>query len=317
MQQFRNILVGVDLSHADRISTIDLSTTTQHAVDKAIWLAGLVKAELTFFAAIDVSAQTEELLAEDLDPLTRDVRGATEAVLSELVGRAKDRGVAAQGSFELGKPWRQLIRRVIREKHDLVIAGTRERGAATRVVFGSTAMKLVRKCPCPVWVTRPTDEPEISSILVASDLSEVSQRALEVAVSAGQLINARLTLLHAVEFEFENRILLTGASSEKIAEYRQRARTAAEEKLHEQLSVTDYRTLTHGVQVRVVDGPAHEVILQELEEHDVDLLVMGTAARTGFRGLLVGNTAERLLPEVHCSILAVKPDDFVCPISAD
>jgi len=51
-----------------------------------------------------------------------------------------------------------------------------------------------------------------------------------------------------------------------------------------------------------------------IEVHNIHLLVMGTIGRGGIRGIMIGNTAERLLPEVHCSVLAVKPPDFVCPI---
>jgi len=39
---------------------------------------------------------------------------------------------------------------------------------------------------------------------------------------------------------------------------------------------------------------------------------MGTMARSGFSRMLIGNTAERLLPQIPCSLLAVKPDDFEC-----
>ena len=44
---------------------------------------------------------------------------------------------------------------------------------------------------------------------------------------------------------------------------------------------------------------------------------MGTVARGGFQRFLVGNTAERILPELPCSVLAVKPTDFVCPIEPE
>jgi universal stress protein E len=42
--------------------------------------------------------------------------------------------------------------------------------------------------------------------------------------------------------------------------------------------------------------------------------VMGTISRGGIPGVLVGNTAERLLPRLDCSLLTVKPEDFVCPV---
>jgi len=50
-------------------------------------------------------------------------------------------------------------------------------------------------------------------------------------------------------------------------------------------------------------------------EHKVHLITMGTVGRSGVKGVLLGNTAERILDTVDCSILTVKPDDYVSPIS--
>jgi len=47
----------------------------------------------------------------------------------------------------------------------------------------------------------------------------------------------------------------------------------------------------------------------------IDLLVMGTVCRTGSPGLIIGNTAERVLDSVKCSVLTVKPAGFVSPIA--
>ncbi len=41
---------------------------------------------------------------------------------------------------------------------------------------------------------------------------------------------------------------------------------------------------------------------------------MGTVSRTGVAGLLIGNTAERILRQVDCSVLTVKPDGFITPV---
>lgn len=42
-------------------------------------------------------------------------------------------------------------------------------------------------------------------------------------------------------------------------------------------------------------------------ELKAELLVLGTTARTGVRGLVVGNTAEKVLAEARCDLLAIKP----------
>ena len=49
----------------------------------------------------------------------------------------------------------------------------------------------------------------------------------------------------------------------------------------------------------------------------VGLIVMGTVSRTGVAGLFMGNTAERILRQVDCSVLTVKPDGFVTPVRLD
>jgi universal stress protein E len=57
-----------------------------------------------------------------------------------------------------------------------------------------------------------------------------------------------------------------------------------------------------------------EGIHKFLLEHPIDLVAMGTIGRKGLMGVMIGNTAERILPELSCSLLAVKPKDFVSPI---
>ena len=47
----------------------------------------------------------------------------------------------------------------------------------------------------------------------------------------------------------------------------------------------------------------------------IDLIVMGTIARTGVAGALMGNTAEHVLDHVQCSVLAIKPDGFISPVT--
>jgi nucleotide-binding universal stress UspA family protein len=61
-------------------------------------------------------------------------------------------------------------------------------------------------------------------------------------------------------------------------------------------------------------GDPEDVIPDFVVAEGIDLIVMGTVARTGIAGLLIGNTAERLLRRLPCSVLAVKPDGFRSPV---
>lgn len=316
MQHLKHILVGVDLSGGDQLVSSELNEPTRVALQRARWLAAHSGARLTLFSTLDVSPQTEELLREGSGQ-GRTVEDAANDVLRGLVEEATAAGIDCSSRLVFGRSWIEIIREVLRNSVDLVIVGTRELGTARRLLFGSTSMNLLRNCPCPVLVSRPDPVIDDLNILVPSDFSEVSARALELGIATGQLANARLVLMHCLDDHVDQRIRLTGVLPEKAEQYRQQALDEAEASLREQLAPTDYRTLSGGTQVIVRRGAAVVEVPAAIEEFDIDLLVMGTLARGGIPGLFIGNTAERLLPEVQCSVLAIKPAGFVSPVSLD
>jgi len=57
-------------------------------------------------------------------------------------------------------------------------------------------------------------------------------------------------------------------------------------------------------------GEADNEIPRCVTNIDIDVLVMGTSARTGLSGVVIGNTAENILQHIHCSLVAFKPQDF-------
>ncbi len=63
-------------------------------------------------------------------------------------------------------------------------------------------------------------------------------------------------------------------------------------------------------QVHLLRGAATQLIPQFCEHHQMDLLVCGTVARSGISGLMIGNTANRMLNKVQCSILALARRGF-------
>ncbi|NIQ99686.1 MAG: universal stress protein, partial [Gemmatimonadales bacterium] len=49
----------------------------------------------------------------------------------------------------------------------------------------------------------------------------------------------------------------------------------------------------------------------------VELIVMGALRRGGLQGLFIGSTAERVLQQVDCSVLVVRPGGFQTPVTVD
>ena len=64
-----------------------------------------------------------------------------------------------------------------------------------------------------------------------------------------------------------------------------------------------------------VKGRARKEIPALAKSLQADLVVMGTVARTGIPGFFSGNTAESILGQIKCSVLAIKPPGFKTPVT--
>jgi universal stress protein E len=317
MACFRNILVGIDLTWCDRLAFEALPAIVQDVFRRAVWLAQKTGGKLTFLSAVNLTAEVFNMLAEKHRlTLGETIEKNAGQVLAELVHRANADGVPATGVFVYGKGWLELIRQALRGNHDLVLVGTRNLTGLRRALLGNTALKLFRRCPCPVWVSRPEPYDRPLNVLVASDLHPVSETALRLAVSLGQVADAVIHVLHIIEYPLYH-LVATFLPDEVGPDTERRACARARQELDGQLERSGARALARPVQVHLVDRAgdrADEAVLQFIEDHHIDLLVLGSIGRGGVPGITVGNTAERLLPEVSCSVLAVKPPDFVSPV---
>jgi universal stress protein E len=317
MQHFRNILVGIELANADHQAEFVLTGPSEEALRRAIWLAARTQGKLTIFSAVDISESARAMLAEEPEHAEGDLEREAFDLLERYVTRAKAQSVDAVQKVGFGTPWLEICRQVLCDDHDLVVIGTRDLGQIGRILFGSTGVKLLRNCPCPVWITRPDPNWDDLNILVPSDLTEVSLEALRIAVNGGQLVDTRLHLLHAVEGMVAPPPWFGKTQRKMVNDFLAQERAEATRRLHEQLSLTDYRTLPHGVQVHVVDGPPDEAILKAIDDFQIDLVVMGTAGGSGLSGFVVGTTAERLVSHMKCSVIGVKPSGFHCPVERE
>ncbi len=316
MSCFRSILVGIDLSHCAQLAPGALPPAAQDLFRRSVWFSQRTSGQLTFFSALNL---TEEvfLMLEERHRLVvlRKIEDEASQVLADLVQKAGESGVPARAVFVRGNGWLEIVRQVLREGHDLVLLGRRISSGVRPGLLGNTAKKVLRRCPCPVWVSRPEPYDRPLNLLVASDLQPASQTALRLAVCLGTVADATIHVLHAVDYPLYH-LWLTALPDEIGFDYHRRVLAHAEQVLHDQLERTDHRTLSEPVRVHLADkiGRPDEVILKCIREYHIDLLVMGTLGRAGIPGVMIGNTAERVLPEVTCSVLAVKPPGFRCPI---
>jgi len=300
MHQFHNILL--------------VHTATNEArqpLERAIGLAQKNNAQLT--AALSVK-----------DPSTP--AGETEELRDQLNARISAAGaddIEIRTIALVGTPFLEIIRQVLREGHDLVIIGAEQENSLKSLFLGSTAFHLLRKCPCPVWVTRDEDKSSYARILAALDpdpdnpaAPEFNQSILGLATSFAVWDEAELDIAHAWDVDRHDQATLeSGISDEMRQELLDKAKGRAKKRMEPILNRYNFSGLKPRMQLP--RGEPGTAISELVEKEDIDLIVMGTVCRTGIPGFFIGNTAEFLLHAVDCAILAVKPEDFVTPVTLE
>lgn len=136
----------------------------------------------------------------------------------------------------------------------------------------------------------------ISMILHATDFSESSEHAFELACALARDYAARLVVLHVVNTPTV--MLADGALPPPMEPLLEEARTNLD-----RLQAPDR---SFRFERRVAQGNAAEVILKVIDELDADLVVLGTHGRTGLHRLLMGSVAEQVLRKASCPVLTVK-----------
>ncbi|MDG2129996.1 MAG: universal stress protein [Fuerstiella sp.] len=321
MQSIKNVVVGVEMPESRPWIVENIAPASLLAVRQSFDIADAMNAAVRIVCVLP-SASTGFFASED-DARAEFAVDTTAAmkVLAELEIQYMEktsRAIDVSSVVTSGKAWFEILKVAGTDRDNLIVCGTRNKPTVTRLLFGSTGRKLLRSAACPVWLLKPRIDNNASlDVLAATDLSEVGEDVLGIGVALGQSLPVRLNVLHVVDNDLDRHMARTGVSEEELAEYRRKSKEEAEATLHEQLAMTDYRTVAMGVQTHIAEGAADGCILSAIGELDIDLLIMATSGRGGIPGMLFGNTAERLLPELPCSILAIKPDDFVCPVALD
>jgi universal stress protein E len=304
MQPFTSILVDVDAA-----------APAQPALDRAVLLARRSGARLTVADATTGAIATSPLLPADVE------EAMVAARRSDLERVATD--ARAESRLLTGRPATALIQEVLRSGHDLLMR-SHARDLSTPGVspFGAVDMELLRKCPCPVLLVRhgsPTPRPRIvAAVNAAAENSAedtLNRKIVEAMLLMASSLDASSAGLLHVWTPFAERTVRAYASGDQFDTYVEGSRERATADLRRLVGSFDGRL--DGSPLTLLRGVPEEVIPDFVVKDGIDIVVMGTVARSGISGLLIGNTAERILRKLPCSVLTVKPDEFVSPVRLD
>jgi universal stress protein E len=218
-----------------------------------------------------------------------------------------------------GKPSIEVVRLAMKGHYDLVVvaAEASERGPW----LGSDVLRILRKCPVPVWVEGPVSRARLRGVMAAVDpahpdaaRTRLDLRILDLASAVARQERARLHVVHAWDAPGASTLLrpMMGMTVPQYVAYVDQCRQRHQARLDALLR--RIQGLPRNTKVHLEKGDAAEVIVRFARRLRPGLIVMGTVARTGLSAFLYGNTAEKILSQVACPVLAVKPRGFVSPV---
>lgn len=326
MKNFKNILCVVEPDNPSKV-----------AILKAIALAKNQQASITVVSilrgrgVIPAVGKNKDKLASALKEMIESKNQQLELFVKQYNATVK-----VNTKILVGITFIEVIREVLRQKHDLVIKCSSNPDWMERV-FGSNDMHILRKCPCPVLMLQSTQIEPYRNILATVDLMEddlieddgsrvqlqLNAKVMEYALSLSLADSSTLHIGSIWEAYGEN-FLRYGTFSripeDKVELYVEQCRTEHTDKLkyltQDIITTTGKEALEYiNPKTHLVKGKAAIEIPLMVQEYAIDLIVMGTVARTGIPGLIIGNTAEAILEQVRCSVLAIKPEGFQSPVT--
>lgn len=223
-----------------------------------------------------------------------------------------------------GKPFVETIRYAMTHGCDVVIVGESPSSKDRPRSVAPDVMQLLRTCPTPVWVMCPSRARTVRVLaLVDPDPDDprrdsLNDLVLELATSIVRRESGELHVAHAWEFLGESTLRHSAFAAIPDREVDTMVQAARDEhrarlgELTKRHGVGDLGGRTH-----ILKGAPAKVLPELADRLHINLIVMGTVARTGLSGLIMGNTAETMLRFVRCSVLTVKPEGFVSPIESE
>jgi len=308
LSRFQNVLVGMDFS-----------PSADAAFKQGVWLAGKSAAKLMLVHALrdlrHAMHRTSyegrlDFLYGDGMKYQREIRRESDSKMRQMITSLARPAFDVQCETLIGEPYVAIIHAAQAEGSDLVVIGTRGLSTWEQLLVGSTAKRLIHKCPTSVWAVKANHGEAPKAVLAATDFSDVSRRAVLQGLEIAEQANAKFHLLHVIDSADVPEDLLQQTT--QGTSFRQQVNQVARE--HLEGFIQSLGIAADRVQPHLTFGTPWQEINRLSDHLQVDLISIGTVEHRGIQELLLGNTAERVLDVCRCSILTVKPAGFVSPI---
>lgn len=284
------------------LAATDLSAPARHAAERAALIARELGAALELLHVISVAPvdRLRRLLAE----ASADIEAQVAADASTEVRRLAD-GLQQQYQVrptmhvEHGGLLPQIDARAEASAADMLVLGARGASFMRHLLLGSTAERMVRRTTRPMLVVKQPARGPYQRLLIPVDFSPASLPACELARALAP--RAEFVLLHAFEVPFEARLRSSGVQDETLRKYRDIAQCQAGRAMQSFLAAAGLPM--EGVTALVLHGDASSLIIEQEQERDCDLVVVGKRGESMVDHFLLGSVTKHVLQESQGDVL--------------
>jgi universal stress protein E len=224
-------------------------------------------------------------------------------------------GCRVQSGVLVDRPVHEaIIRRALASGAELVVAGTETRGRARRWFLRNTDWELIRHCPCPLLLAKSGRVREHPVILAALDPFHVHAKPAhldEELLAAGQSLAERLGgTLHALHAYMPPVSAVEGPLGQPLmwpSPELEQLHTAQVRRAFDRLCE---RAKVPPARRHLMMGDLASQLRATIARAHVAVVVMGAVSRSAIRRALIGSSAERVLDQIPCDVLIVKPRGF-------
>jgi universal stress protein E len=284
------------------VAATDLSAPARHAVERAASVALATGAQLDLVHVVTPTPM--EKLQQLAGPLPPDVqqamldapRKATQELADMLAQR---HGVAVQVHVARGPLMAELRRCADAANADLVVLGARGASFMRHTLLGSTAERMLGRATRPMLVVKQAPRAPYQRVLVPVDFSERSLASIRCAQAVAP--GAAIILLHAYDVPFEGMMEYAGVQADHIQQYRASARQQAQKSMEALCKAAGLDPLL--VPALVLHGDPTQLLVQQEQERDCDLIVIGKQGDNAVEDVLLGSVTRYALAQSQCDVL--------------
>ncbi|MCL4748161.1 MAG: universal stress protein [Burkholderiaceae bacterium] len=284
------------------LAATDLSAPARRAMERAALVSNDTAAPLDLLHVANLAPLERLRQFMDTTPgeMERRVLDAARRRLHELAASLQQRyGVVAGTHAVAGSLIAELAKRVDSLAADLLVCGAKGESVIRHFLLGTTALRVLSTTTCPVLVVKQSPHESYRRLLVPVDFSRSSLRTIGHARIIAP--KADIVLLHVFEVPFEGKLRYASVDEETINHYRTVARQEATQELgalcdEGGLSPRDTRRI-------VVHGDPTLRIIEQEQEQDCDLIVIGKHGKGLLDELLLGRVARHVLAESQGDVL--------------